>query len=302
LELLSPRQHQALSKGERAHQTLGQVFQALDGRGAADCTAICTEFRKFVVDESKELMYIGFACPDSLPLLVEKKLGDQIHQQFNSNRAEFAALVLKLFADVAFDGTAKVYKESVFKAHAAVQFSADACGIVQAQRDFATLANIVVNVMGMAAKMDKNKAKLSDAKSSKMYFIEYNQEAGGYVRAIEELENQIVKMNGQETPDAMDCTLSSLFEWLGVAEDAVFKRKELLETAMEGAETIVNERTAWMMASVVAETIAVAKAIDGLPDPGADDAAVQAEFIDQVVVKKVMEANEKLASKLSKVR
>ena len=101
--MLSPSQQQALSKGERAHRTLVQVFQALVGSEAVDCTAICTDFRKFVVDESKALMYISFVCPESLPLLVETKLGAKVHDQFTAKRADFAVMVLKVFGDVAFD-------------------------------------------------------------------------------------------------------------------------------------------------------------------------------------------------------
>jgi hypothetical protein len=93
-----------------------------------------------------------------------------------------------------------------------------------------------------------------------------------------------------------------MFVWLGVAPDAVDIHRDKVESAMIAAETFVNDRISWMILSVVEETAAVVEALDGLPDPGADDAASQADFLAQVLVKKVMEANQKLSAKWSKVR
>ena len=300
--MLSPSQQQALSKGERAHRTLVQVFQALVGSEAVDCTAICTDFRKFVVDESKALMYISFVCPESLPLLVETKLGAKVHDQFNAKRADFAVLVLKVFGDVAFDCMRQDYKASLFKAHAAVQFTADACGVVQANIDLPAVANTVVQIMGQSAKLDKNKAKLMDQKSSKMHSVEYNTQVGDYVRVMKEFEDQVCKMGDKTAKDPMVAVLMSMFAWLGVAADAVDTHRDKVESAMIAAETFVNDRISWMILSVVEETAAVVEALDGLPHLGADDAASQADFLTQVLVKKVMEANQKLGAKWSKVR
>ena len=150
--------------------------------------------------------------------------------------------------------------------------------------------------------MDKNKAKLMDQKSSKMHSVEYNTQVGDYVRVMKEFEDQVYKMGDKTAKDPMVAVLMSMFAWLGVVADAVDIHRDKVESAMIAAETFVNDRISWMILSVVEETAAVVEALDGLPDPGADDAASQAAFITQVLVKKVSEASNKLGAKWSKVR